>query len=145
MSQVLVNKLMELGRRRRGFRCSPADALIIVLCIVGTLLLLPVLGAIVYVAPITLGHFFLFCNVVRMRRSYELIWAAVFALNVVAWTSLAELSWPWVLITQTPVTCVLVLCECRSGDYHGVFCRREPHIVAARENICDLPQSQDDE
>jgi hypothetical protein len=63
------------------------------------------------VLPVTLGHFFLFCNVFGVRRRYELIWAAVFVANVGAWLLAGELRWLWVLAIQTPLTLLLILLE----------------------------------
>ncbi len=73
---------------------------------------------------ITLFHFFLFCNVFRLRRKLELIWAACFVVNVAAWSLAGHLGWRYILASQLPVTLVVVVTEIRSNGYHGVFCRR---------------------
>lgn len=68
MQHSLLCRFSELGRRRCGFRVSLVDIAVIGLCIAATLGLHSVLDTYVYLAPITLGHFFLFCNVFRIRR-----------------------------------------------------------------------------
>ena len=78
-----------------------------------TWLLHPALGSLTWLFPVTLGHFFLFCNVFSVRRSFELIWAAVFVANVGAWLLAGELRWSWVLAIQTPLTLLLILLERR--------------------------------
>jgi hypothetical protein len=123
MQPSLVHRFSELGRRRRGFRLSLLDIAAIVLCIASTLGLQSRLGTFVYLAPITLGHFFLFCNVFRIHRSYELVWAAVFMVNVAAWSMGADFHWLRVLAAQTPLTALLIALECRSERYHGIFSR----------------------
>lgn len=76
-----------------------------------------------------LGHFFLFCNVFRVRRRYELAWAAAFLVNVAAWHLAGALSWGAVLAVQTPLTALAIGAEVRSPEYHGVLARRlNPHL-----------------
>lgn len=71
------------------------------------------------------GHFFLFCNVFRVRRSYELGWAAVFLVNVACWMMLRlSLDWLPPLLTQLPVTLAVILAEIRSSQYHGIFAEK---------------------
>jgi len=75
------------------------------------------------------GHFFLFCNVFRITRRWELIWAGIFLLNVGIWTWLDRLNWLAVLLSQLPVTVVFILIETRSPHYHGIRARRwNPHL-----------------
>ena len=106
-----------------GFRFSAVDGLFLALCAGGILLLRERLGTFVWIIAAAAGHFFLFCNVFRVRRSYELIWTAVFLLNVTAWTWSHRFSWTGVLGVQLPVTAAVILLEVRSPRYHGVFFR----------------------
>lgn len=69
---------------------------------------------------LVLLHFFLFCNVFRIRRRYELLWAAVFVANAIGWWLGGVPScWP-VLAVQTPFTLLAIGAEVRSPRYHGV-------------------------
>jgi len=78
------------------------------------------LGKIALLFPVVLAHFFLFCNVFRVRRSLELIWAGVFVVNFAAWSMAGSFSWWPVLLVQTPVTIACIGMEMRSPRYHGI-------------------------
>jgi hypothetical protein len=73
------------------------------------------------VFPVTLAHFFLFCNVFRIRRSYELVWTGAYLMNLGYWILLRELSWLHVLAWQTPLTVAFMVAEVRSPRYHGIL------------------------
>ncbi len=84
----------------------------------------PLVGTLALVFPVTLAHFFLFCNVFRLRRSYELIWTGAYLVNLGYWILFRELAWAEVLALQTPLTLILIVAEARSSRYHGVFWRK---------------------
>jgi hypothetical protein len=69
------------------------------------------------------GHFFLFCNVFRLRRSYELIWAGTFLANIIVWKWGGIYSWWTALALQIPVTILVIVAEVRNPSYHGVWSR----------------------
>ena len=113
------------GRPRTcGMRFSVVDALAIVVAAVGTALLWPLSPELAILVPFTLGHFFLFCNVFRVRRLPELVWAGVFLLNAGAWLLNGSFSWLGVCAVQLPLTAFLLWRETRMPWYHGVMCRR---------------------
>lgn len=70
-----------------------------------------------------IGHFFLFCNIVRMRRAFELLWAAAFVALAVG-TSRGWWSWPTALGVSLTLTVALVAVELRKPSYHGAFWRQ---------------------
>lgn len=70
------------------------------------------------------GHFFLFCNVVRMSRPSELIWAGLFIAMMTSTMLAGAPSWPMTLALSFATTIVLVALEVRKPSYHGVFWRR---------------------
>ena len=80
----------------------------------------------------TVGHFFLFCNVVRMERVRELVWTAVFLVLASLTSSLQALSWNLTFGICLAVTAVLVVIELRSPMYHGIFWRRINPLLEAR-------------
>ena len=110
-------------QRTAGFRFWPTDALFIAACGAGAWFLRNPLGEMVWLVAVAVGHFFLFCNVFRVRRSYELIWTAIFIINMIAWFLTDTFSWGWVLGIQAPVTAAVIALEMRSSRYHGIFCR----------------------
>ncbi len=80
----------------------------------------PWLGAVV---GFVIGHFFLFCNIVRMARSSELTWAAIF-LTVSTLTVVANFpGWFVSFLLSFLATFILVAVELRKPSYHGVFWR----------------------
>jgi hypothetical protein len=115
--------------RTWGFRFSLMDGAVLALGAVATAAgMLALEGAFVDFAALgafALGHFFLFCNVFRVRREPELIWTAVFILNAAGWELLGDgLTWRGVVAVQTPITLALLLWEIRHPRYHGIFARR---------------------
>lgn len=111
-------------RRTAGARFSAVDAAAIAICAGGTWALWDLAGAFVWIGAVALGHFFLFCNVFRVRRNYELLWTAVFLANFTGWLTSGAFSWLGVLAVQTPLTALLIGAEVRSREYHGIFSRR---------------------
>lgn len=82
------------------------------------------IGSMAGIVLMAVGHFFLFCNVFRIHRKKELLWATVCILNVSAWAMCDALWWPGVLGIQTPLTVFLIWREMRGPWYHGIFARR---------------------
>ncbi len=113
-----------LSAQQPGLRFWWSDAVVMVLCALATWLLWPPLGGFSLVLPVTLAHFFLFCNVFRIRRTYELVWAVIYLVNILYWVFLREFSWLGVLALQTPVTLAFIAFEVGSPRYHGVFWER---------------------
>ena len=77
-----------------------------------------------WVVAIVGVHFFLFCNVFRVSLGRELIWAAIFILNVGFWVLLARLDWFTLLACQMPVTVGVIAWEIKATRYHGIFADR---------------------
>jgi hypothetical protein len=109
-----------MSRRIPGFRFSVIDGAVIALFATATVALRPALGENILLGAGVLGHFFLFCNVFRVRRSIELAWAALFLVNTGAWAMAGGLAWWKVLAAQAPATLVAIGLELRSRAYHGV-------------------------
>ena len=77
-----------------------------------------------WIVPAALGHFFLFCNVFLVWRRWELLWAAVFVLNVAAHLAFGTLDWLSPLLFQLPVTALVIIWQIRSPWYHGILARQ---------------------
>ena len=65
-------------------------------------------------------HFFLFCNVLRMSRPLELIWAGIFAALAIAIISFNLLSWPAVFAISGAAT--MVVATFASGGLLTEYC-----------------------
>jgi hypothetical protein len=116
--------MSEPPRRKAGFRLSAVDVAFIAAAGAATALLQDRLGSSVWVIPFAVGHFFLFCNVFRVRRAYELAWVAAFFVNAAAWAAAGRFAWLTVLASQAPFTIAAIVLEMRSREYHGIGCRR---------------------
>ena len=123
-------RIKKRKQRTAGFRFSKVDAVAIVIAIGLAIVGFKSLGSLAAFPLIVLGHFFLFCNIFRIRRNYELTWAAVFIFNVAIWFVLypGDLTLGGrllgALVCQTPLTVFLIGLEMRSSNYHGVFSRQ---------------------
>lgn len=83
-------------------------------------------------------HFFLFCNVLRMARRLELIWAGSFVALVVARTLFEVIAWPAVFAISAVVTVILTLIEIRRPLYHGVAWRKfNPRLLDRWNSVED--------
>lgn len=113
-----------MSERRLGLRLSGTDAAFLAGCGLFGFGLRPWLLEFSWLALVAAGHFFLFCNVFRVRRSLELWWSAGFLLNFLVALYGGCFAWSRVLLLQTPVTLLVLALELRSARYHGVFARR---------------------
>lgn len=106
-----------------GFRFSRVDAVVLLAGAGLTWALWRPVGQFALLVPVTLLHFLLFCNVFRVRRGAELLWAGVFVANFAAWALSGPFSSWGVLGIQLPVTLAILVVEVRHPRYHGIFCR----------------------
>ena len=123
---------------RPGFRLYPRDVAVLVIGAAGTIWVAQLDAWLGVAIAFTVGHFFLFCNVLRMSRPYELAWAALFVL-LAASTMLNELpGWGATMALMLGVTAVVAALQMRRPSYHGVLWQRiNPGLRewwAARQN-----------
>ncbi len=117
MSEQLI---CDTRRSKPGFRFSLRDAAVIAIGTLATAWLWGQVGSLSLVPLGVLVHFFLFCNVFRVRRSFELIWASSFIVNAGVWQLVGDLSWQGLLGSQLVITVLVIGAELRSSSYHGV-------------------------
>jgi hypothetical protein len=65
-------------------------------------------------------HFFLFCNVFRISRAPELIWAAVFVALCGMTILYEKLGWPVTIAATLLLTVFLIYRETGKPGYHGI-------------------------
>ncbi|HLP78179.1 MAG TPA: hypothetical protein VK327_14830 [Candidatus Paceibacterota bacterium] len=118
--------MFESNRKTRtwGFRFSLMDAVAIGVFMSAAGVLWHLNSPLWWMLLIAAGHFFLFCNVFRIVRRRELIWAGLFILNVGIWAWFDHLTWPCVLLCQLPITAALIVADMRAPGYHGIFASR---------------------
>ena len=107
-----------------GFRISAIDIIVLMLGAAGSTLVAMTLPWLGLAIGFTVGPFFLFCNVVRMSRPLELVWAALFVV-LSALTILVDLpGWPITFVVSLIATIVLISRQTRKPSYHGIFWRQ---------------------
>jgi hypothetical protein len=118
-----MNGMFALTAERKfqpGFRLSAIDVIVLVVGGVASTYAMTVdRGFGIAIAFIVL-HFFLFCNMLRMSRPLELIWAGIFAALAIATISFDLLPWPAVFAISGAVTVVVAVIQVRRPSYHGV-------------------------
>jgi hypothetical protein len=103
-----------------GFRISLWDVVVLVIGISFFLALIknyaPISLAIVFIT----GHFFLFCNVFRVARPLELLWAGIFIALSGCTIFCGIPGWPVTIAVSFGATIVVIVCEMRKPSYHGI-------------------------
>jgi hypothetical protein len=103
-----------------GFRLSALDVLILIAGMVAAGVVSMAVWWWGFVIAFVVGHFFLFCNVVRLARPLELLWSGIFVMLAVATVTMDIPGWPLTAGLSLIVTAVLVVVEMRGPSYHGV-------------------------
>ena len=120
----MLNAGMQTTPRTHGFRLSSTDLIVIVVGLVAGTFAYFALGDVGLFIPFVVAHFFLFCNVFRIRRSPEIAWAVTFLLNCGLWVFFGAVSVYGIFAFQLLVTLCILAIEVRKPYYHGVFARR---------------------
>jgi len=141
-----------LGKDRQVFRLFYTDFVVTFFVIVATLILwnraksddvCQLLYQLFVLLPLVLwGHFFLFCNVFRVSRGWELVWgygfAAVYGYSGLLFVGKQYLVldkqyfvdiwslWYYCLLIISPLTLAVILITIFKKDYHGVVYRLIP-------------------
>jgi len=120
-----------------GFRLSEMDVGIILLGVCVSVLLGRFDERLGMMVLFVLAHFFLFCNVLRMSRPLELIWAGFFVLLAGSTFYFGFPQWNITMAAMLGMTLILVFIQCLLPSYHGVLWRKiNPNLEqwwAARE------------
>jgi hypothetical protein len=107
-----------------GFRLSVLDAAILVAGACGTIFVGMDIWYAGFIIGFSVAHFFLFCNVFRIDRKPELLWAASFTLLVIANAFFGIPGWPITIAASLGMTVYLILREMKKPSYHGIGWRR---------------------
>lgn len=114
----------DVSRFAPGFRFSWTDAAALM---VGALLvcwLARLAGELALLAAFVIGHFFLFCNVFRIGRKPELVWAGAFVILAGLSIGLEWLDLRAALGLALGLSTLLILREMCLPRYHGIFWQR---------------------
>jgi len=104
-----------------GFRLSIFDLAVIILGLAGAWYLRNVSIEFSFIILFVLGHFFYFCNISRMSRVPELIWAACFVILYGVGVFYGIVTVTEVFVISFIITIVLTVLEARKPSYHGVL------------------------
>lgn len=104
-----------------GFRLSSFDLAVIILGLAGAWYLRNVSIEFSLIILFVLGHFFYFCNISRMSRVPELIWAACFVILYGVGVLYGIVTVTEVFVISFIITIVLTVLEARKPSYHGVL------------------------
>ena len=107
-----------------GFRLSITDCFVLAIAVAGSMYFYDIAKALSYIIGMVVVHFFLFCNVVRMSRVPELIWASSFTVLCIAALHLEAAPLWAVFVVSLLLTTILVGLELRKPSYHGVAWRK---------------------
>ncbi len=110
--------------RTCGIRFSILDGFVLFLGIGTTILFWRLMPFIAFIILFTVLHFFLFCNIFRIRRKAELLWALTFIVNAGIGAALFSSSIAVVATIQLAITTAILSYEIRQPVYHGIACRR---------------------
>ena len=123
-------------RKEPGFRFSIADACFIFTGILATILLWYYCRSIMFLCPMVICHFFLFCNVFRIGQKLEYIWSIIFVVNVLFWLNMAALEWYNIILTQSAITLTVIVIAIFRDDYHGVGYKLKGRKWTLGRNFC---------
>jgi len=104
-----------------GFRISWFDAAVMIAGIIVACIASAYAWWAGTVISFVVGHFFLFCNVFRIARKPELIWAAVFIVLIGATVLTGMPGWIVAFSVSFIVAVLLIYLEMQKTSYHGIF------------------------
>ena len=100
-----------------GFHVSLLDGAILIL---GVVVAIVCPSDLAIIGGMAVGHFFLFCNVFRIRRKPELIWASTFVVLATGTLTLRVPGWPVTIGLLLGWAAILIALEMRDPSYHGI-------------------------
>jgi hypothetical protein len=103
-----------------GLRLSTLDVIVLLVGAVAAATMATVDGSWGFVIGFVLGHFFLFCNVVRLARPLELAWSGVFVALASATVATGVPGWLVTALVSLLATLAVVVVQMRKPSYHGV-------------------------
>ena len=115
---------MNKKKLKPGFRISFTDVLIIISGCTGALLIYPSYWQMSLIILLPVFHFFLFCNIFRIARNLELIWAFTFI--ILAYLTSLEVitSWTVTSLLSLLIAGILIRIEIKKPTYHGILWRK---------------------
>lgn len=107
-----------------GFRLSTIDFLVLLVATAVSVEMGIMHDWIGGVIAFVVCHFFLFCNIFRISRPLELVWAGVFLVLAVCSVLFARPGWIATYGLSLVITVIVVAIEMRKPSYHGIWWQR---------------------
>lgn len=107
-----------------GFRLSASDILVLIIALLASVLIGSTNFWLGSVIAFVVSHFFLFCNIFRVSRLLEFLWAGAFLVLGIGTVCYSSPGWPATFALTLAVTIVVVVMEMRKPSYHGIMWQR---------------------
>ena len=107
-----------------GVRLSALDVCVLICGTVGSVVAWQWVWWVGFVIAFVVAHFFLFCNVFRMSRPLELVWAAAFVALAGSTVVSEAPGWIVTVVGSLVVTVAVIAIEMRRPSYHGIAWER---------------------
>ena len=111
---------MNVLRYRPGFRLSTIDLIVLVFGTLGSVVVTRFDLWFGLSISFLVVHFLLFCNVFRVSRSLELLWAALFLLLIVSTMTVGAPGWIFSFVLLFFCSMVIIAFQMRQPSYHGI-------------------------
>ncbi len=109
---------------RPGVRLSGIDVFVLLLGTVAVFSISPIVLWLGFAIGFVVAHFFLFCNVFRISRTPELIWASLYLTLAISTLAYEQPGWLITTLIMVCISAVLIAVEMRKPSYHGIGWRR---------------------
>ena len=103
-----------------GFRINTIDCIFIIIGIMLAWVASEIALELSIISILPFTAFFMFCNVFRIRRIPELVWALLFILNTFMW-HLLQMNIGYYVLINLLTFVVTIAIEMRHPSYHGVL------------------------
>ncbi len=120
----MYSKDMNSRKFAPGFRLSVVDVTVLIAGAGLTMALMKPLGWSALAVLFVVLHFFLFCNVFRISRPPELIWAGVFVALAFPTILYGVPGWLPTVVICLGLSAGLIIRETRKPSYHGIGWQR---------------------
>ena len=107
-----------------GVRLSALDVGVLICGTVGSVAAWQWVWWVGFVIAFVVAHFFLFCNVFRISRPLELVWAAAFVALAGSTVMNETPGWLVTVVGSLVVTVAVIAIEMFSPSYHGIGWQR---------------------
>jgi len=112
-----------------GFRLSALDVGVLAVGAIAAVATASIAPSWAIAIGLPVAHFFLFCNVFRISRRLELLWAGVFVILAASTVTWGAPVWMATVLVSVCVTVAGVVVEMCKPSYHGVGWQRiNPHL-----------------